>query len=300
MNSVTNKINFIKQIIASKNISLIHKTIKPIFDFDTEGLPNEVNNQILYCAQQELKKLSADLAQELMFKRFYQDSEIRYAKYIASNMIQIKDASYLMGTDSNSAERYLGEEPQHTIQLTEFAIGKTVITQEIYQHMNPILDIGNAIDTEPNMPVVNVSWYDAVMFAAWVDCRLPTEAEWEYACKGGTMNHWCCTTENELESYAWYSHNSDGYVHAVATLKPNHFGLYDMHGNVWEWCLDSYTEDYYSNSPKLNPVNNQEKLNKVCRGGSMHAFAEMCRSSFRYNESPDFKATDIGFRLVKS
>lgn len=292
---ITNKINYIKEIISSNNLGLIHKNIGTIFGFDDNGLPNEANGQVLYCAQQELRRISKDLEQELMFERFYRDSASRYTKYAACNMIKINPTKFYMGT-LDSGKKYLGEEPQHSVQLNSFEIGKTVVTEEIYHYY----DQSYCMSGEPNMPVVNISWYDAAMFAVWVNCRLLTEAEWEYACRGNTLTDWCCEAERELELYAWYSNSSDGYVHQVGLLKPNKFGLHDMHGNVWEWCMDGYENDYYSKSPKLNPINNKEKLNKVCRGGSMHAFSEMCRSAFRHNEPPDYKATDVGFRLAKA
>ena len=83
-------------------------------------------------------------------------------------------------------------------------------------------------------------------------------------------------------------------------LKPNQFGLYDMHGNIWEWCFDSYSEDYYSESPCENPVNQNNEPNKVTRGGGYHGFSEMCRGAFRHNEPPNYYAYDIGCRLAKT
>ncbi|EKE01005.1 MAG: hypothetical protein ACD_21C00246G0008 [uncultured bacterium] len=288
-------INNIKQIISSGDVNLIRRRLGMVFDFDCNGFPNETDGQVLYYAQHELRKISKDLELELMFNRFYKDSASRYEKYTASNMVGIGSAEFLMGIDGKS-KKYLGEEPQHIVRLSSFEVGKTVVTRELYH----LYDSSYCVGDEPNMPATDISWFDAVMFAAWIDCRLLTEAEWEYACRGGSSTDWCCETENELKHYAWYSNSSNGYVRPVGLLKPNQFGLYDMHGNVWEWCLDGYEERYYDKSPEHNPVNNKDRLDKVCRGGSMHAFAEMCRSSFRHSEPPDFKAGDIGFRLART
>ena len=150
------------------------------------------------------------------------------------------------------------------------------------------------------MPARNVSWYDAVMFCKWINCRLLTEAEWEYASKGDSNGLWCCEKEEDISQYGWFSESSDGYVHPIGLLKPNSNGLYDIHGNVWEWCQDSYDEHYYEKTGSKNPVNDTDDLEKVCRGGSIHAFSEMCRCAFRDYEPANFKAYDIGFRVARN
>jgi formylglycine-generating enzyme required for sulfatase activity len=146
---------------------------------------------------------------------------------------------------------------------------------------------------------VNISWYDAMLFCTWFNCRLLTEAEWEYVCTKNENSFWCCS-ENELNKYAWYSENSSGEIHNVAELLPNKYGLYDMHGNIWEWVFDCYDEKYYTKSIKNNPRCSFDIPFRSCRGGSIHAFSEMCRTSFRYYEPADYSAPDLGFRIAKS
>ena len=110
-------------------------------------------------------------------------------------------------------------------------------------------------------PVVNVSWNDALAFCRWLSkkegkiCRLPTEAEWEYACRAGSTTRYCFGDDaSDLGEYAWYGANSDRKTHPVGTKKPNAWGLYDMHGNAWEWCADGYDAEYYEKSPTDDPT----------------------------------------------
>ncbi len=201
-----------------------------------------------------------------------------------------------MGSDSDARMKYCGEEPKHEVELSSFLVSETVISSKIYKQYDPNTEIVE----NGNMPASNLSWYDAVMFSKWVNCRLLTESEWEYASRGDSKGDWCCEQEEDLSKYAWYSENSNGYIHEIGILEPNSYGLFDMHGNVWEWCEDSYEVDYYARSPILSPLNNNNTLKKVCRGGSIHAFSEMCRCAFRNYESIDFCATDVGMRLAKN
>jgi formylglycine-generating enzyme required for sulfatase activity len=141
-------------------------------------------------------------------------------------------------------------------------------------------------------PVINVSWNDAVAYCEWISkktgqkYKLPTEAEWEYACKKDTTSKWSFgDDEKELEKYAWYSKNSGNKTHPVGELEPNPWGLYDMHGNVWEWCEDWYDSD---------------KKYKVLRGGSWFNSANRARSSYRPWDDPTVSVDSAGFRLLRT
>lgn len=288
-------IDFIKSIVSIGSTDYIYNNLKDIFAFNQRNEPNVVDGEILYWAWKVLQRTSKEMEQELMYQRFYKNSKERYDEFLKEKMMKIKGGSFLMGSASDAKLKYCGEEPLHKVTLNTFYVSNIVIPQELYIKYNPFYEMSNG----ENFPITKVSWYDAVMFSKWIDCRLLTEAEWEYASRGTSEGMWCCEKEEDLKDYAWYSESSDGYVHQMALLKPNSNGLYDIHGNVWEWCQDSYEEEYYSHSVLENPVNESDIELKVCRGGSIHGFSEMCRCSFRDYEPASFKANDIGFRVAR-
>lgn len=250
------------------------------------------DNEVIYYAMQSSKTISEDLENYLFYDSIHRGAEDRYLEFLNSYMVQVDGQIFDMGTASDSDMHYCGEQPRHSVHINTFKISKTVITNEIYSRF-----IHNTCETE-NFPVVNINWFDAYVFSKWINCSLPTEAEWELASGKQEKGHWCCK-ESELCHYAWYSENSEGLVHEVARKHPNKWGVYDMHGNIWEWVLDDYDEEYYKYSDMENPCCLKLGQYKSCRGGSIHAFSEMCRSEFRYYEPPNFKAGDLGFRVVK-
>ena len=169
--------------------------------------------------------------------------------------------------------------------------------------------------SEDKHPVIHVSYNDAVAYCAWLnrthpvagmEYRLPTEAEWEYAARGGEADikandyEYAGCNEADLGNYAWYYENRNGVnnTHTVATRKPNTLGLYDMSGNVWEWCSDWYDENYYNNSPKQDPENRTAGSYRVYRGGSWINHAAYCRSALRYFITPTYRGIGLGFRLA--
>lgn len=291
------KVDFFKGLSLSKDLDYIYSNVKDIFEYNVDGTPKVVDGEILYWAYKALEHTTKEMENELMYKRFYHNSHERYEEYVQKDMIKIEKGAFLMGTASDAKIKYCGEEPQHKVTLDTYCVSNTLVSEDLYSKYNPFYE---KQDTTNDMPANNVSWYDAVMFSKWIDCRLLTEAEWEYASKSNSTNLWCCEKEEDLKKYGWYSENSDGYIHPLKKLLPNSNGLYDLHGNVWEWCQDSYEEEYYSKSPSNNPVNTKDILDKVCKGGSIHAFSEMCRCSFRDYEPANFKAIDIGFRLARN
>ena len=131
-----------------------------------------------------------------------------------------------------------------------------------------------------------------------VTYRLPTEAEWEYACRAGSSCAWCFgDDESQLEEYAWYSENSGGNTHAVGQKKSNAWGFHDMHGNVWEWCSDWYSEDFFGNSPLEDPKGPERATDRVIRGGAWGDGARGCRSAYRYRVEPGYRCELLGFRV---
>jgi formylglycine-generating enzyme required for sulfatase activity len=157
-------------------------------------------------------------------------------------------------------------------------------------------------------PVINVSWEDATAYAQWLSertgqqYRLPTEAEWEYAARAGSKSAYSFGDDpSRLGEYAWLSSNSGDKTHPVGKKKPNAWGLYDMHGNVWEWVEDEW-HDTYERAPADGSawVGNKSSVGRVMSGGSWYDSARYCRAAYRSSYSPDFRNGDLGFRLARS
>ena len=206
-----------------------------------------------------------------------------------------------MGSPDSDDDAYDNAHPQHRVKIAKpFYLGVTEVTQEQYERVmgeNP-----SEFKDEPQCPVERVSWEDAEKFCERLSekegktYRLPTEAEWEYACRAGSTTKWCFgDSESQLGDYAWYDDNSDSTTHPVGQKKPNGWGLYDMHGNVYEWCGDWYDE--YSDSPSTDPTGPSSGSFRVLRGGSWIDTAGDCRSAGRYRDSPGNGNDLLGFRV---
>ncbi len=206
----------------------------------------------------------------------------------------------------------------HKVRITKpFYLGVTEVTQEQYEKVmgeNPSwfsktgigANGGEGFDTS-NFPVENVSWEDAVEFCKklsakeGVTYRLPTEAEWEYACRAGSTTRYCFGNgESKLGDYAWFQDNSNSRTHPVGTKKPNAGGVHDMHGNVSEWCQDWFKADYYAESPTEDGPEPSTGLYRVIRGGSWYISARRCQSSARYMHVPSDRYDDLGFRVART
>jgi formylglycine-generating enzyme required for sulfatase activity len=199
----------------------------------------------------------------------------------------------------------MGDVNQHEVVISKpFYVQTAEVTQGQWQRImgdNPSIfrDCGS------DCPVENISWSDALQFIRKLNqmekthkYRLPTEAEWEYACRAGsTAKYSFGGNEAELGDYAWYDINSARRTHPVAKKKPNAWGLYDMYGNVWEWCQDGY--DDYPSGKVTDPKGLPAGQHRVLRGGSWLNNAGILRSSFRGQEYPVVRSHDIGFRLVR-
>ncbi|MHB2148652.1 SUMF1/EgtB/PvdO family nonheme iron enzyme [Calditrichota bacterium LG25] len=235
-------------------------------------------------------------------------------------MVYVPGGTFTMGDtwgDGDSDER-----PTHSVTVNSFYMGKYEVTQAQYQEImgnNPSYFQGD------NRPVEQVIWYDAVEFCnklsereglepcytingTDVTCdftkngyRLPTEAEWEYAAKGGANgNDTKYSGSDNVDDVAWYAGNSGGHTHEVGTKQPNELGLYDMSGNVWEWCWDWYASDYYSNSPQDNPKGPDSGTYRVLRGGSWNGIAIYVRVALRSYNYPNGTNNGIGFRILRT
>jgi formylglycine-generating enzyme required for sulfatase activity len=250
---------------------------------------------------------------------------------ITTEFALIPAGTFLMGSPENENGRS-DDETQHQVTLTrDFYMQTTPVTQrqwKIIMEKNP--SCFNDGDSSHDNPVENVSWYDCQEFIDKLNqqsknqYRLPTEAEWEYACRAGSTTAFSfgeyLNDENQINamSFLEYFNNSNEKTTPVKTYQPNAFGLYDMHGNVWEWCLDHYNENAYKKKQPDNPVCVNNKLfdiyqiavyynpiykssspDRVIRGGGWDNLADRCRSALRFFSSPAIRDGDLGFRLLR-
>jgi len=205
---------------------------------------------------------------------------------------------FMMGSEKGDDS----EKPVHRVRITEpFYMGKYQVTQEEYEKVTG--DKPSNFEGK-RTPVEWVSWDHCVKFCEALsskegpEVRLPTEAQWEYACRAGTTTEWCFgDDESGLAKYAWYDKNSESKTHPVGKLQPNAWGLYDVHGNVWEWCADWYDKDYYGNSPSEDPPGPVPDSFRVLRGGSWYYDALNCRSARRFNDVPAGIINSVGVRV---
>jgi formylglycine-generating enzyme required for sulfatase activity len=199
------------------------------------------------------------------------------------------------------------EVPQHTVTVPEFYMGRYPVTNEEYgrylsENSGAVVpeQWGNRGYNHPRQPVVYVSWDDAQQYARWAGLRLPSEAQWEYACRAGTQTRFYSgNAEADLSRVGWYSDNSNGKHHPVGEKHPNNFGLYDMHGNVDEWVEDDWHNDY-EGAPNDGSAWFDEPRGayRVIRGGGFGSPAGICRSASRTWYEPGARRDNLGFRLV--
>ncbi|OQX76032.1 MAG: hypothetical protein B6D54_04730 [Epsilonproteobacteria bacterium 4484_65] len=212
-----------------------------------------------------------------------------------------------MGSDDGEDN----EKPVHEVVFNyDFEIAKYPVTFEEYDLFCE--DTGKRKPDDKGWgrgkrPVINVSWRDAKEYCKWLsektgeNYRLPTEAEWEYSCRAGTITKWSFGDDaKELEKYAWYSKNSEGKTHPVGEKLPNPWGLYDMHGNVWEWCEDDWVDNYEKTPRDGRAYVNEKSGGKVLRSGSWNVIAVSTRSAFRYRVIPVIHISNGGFRLLRT
>jgi formylglycine-generating enzyme required for sulfatase activity len=250
-------------------------------------------------------------------------------------MVFVEGGTFTMGCTSEQSDCEDDEKPTHRVTVSSFQMGKYEVTVRAFSafidatgyRTDADKDGGSYFwtgtkwekrsginwqydaagvrrkESEYNHPVIHVSWNDAKAYCAWLNeqtgknYRLPTEAEWEYAARGGTKSKgYKYAGSNDINSVAWYWENSNKRTHAVGGKKENELGIYDMSGNVWEWCEDWYGD--YSSSSQTNPKGSSSGSNRVHRGGSWFNLARYCRVSDRSDSNPDIRGSNYGFRLV--
>jgi len=210
------------------------------------------------------------------------------------DMVEIPAGSFIMGSERG----WHDERPARRVRISSFYIGRTEVTQGLWRKImayNPSINqLGD------DYPVDSVSWEDIKEFMARLNSRtgrnyrLPTEAEWEYACRAGSTED----RYGNLDAVAWYGGNSGGSPHPVGRKAANAFGLHDMLGNVWEWCADWYEEDYYIRAPDKDPAGPKIGFRRVNRGGSWYFDSSDIRASLRRNDYPELRHPRLGFRLA--
>ncbi len=217
--------------------------------------------------------------------------------------INIRSGSFLMGSPEDESGRDSVENPQHQVAVQSFNIMTTEVTQA---HWKSVMGSNPSYFTGDNLPAENISWNDCQQFIIKLNqmdpgkmYRLPTEAEWEYACRAGTSTRFFSGDRDlDLKKVGWFGENSNSRTHPVGTKEPDVWGLHDMHGNVWEWC-----EDWFYHSYKGAPTDGTAwvtgySTNRILRGGSWGDHSDDCRSANRDSAGPDDSSSNIGFRLV--
>jgi formylglycine-generating enzyme required for sulfatase activity len=233
-------------------------------------------------------------------------ADVLHKSFAGIAFVKIEAGCFLMGRDTELKESSPIELPQHKVCIEKpFYLGETEVTQKQWETV-----MGSNPSKYKGLykPVEKVSWEDAQEFIKRLNAqeggtffRLPTEAEWEYAVRAGSSTLYSFANDaKNLAQYAWFGNEGyHGSSEEVGTKKPNQWGLYDMHGNVWEWVQDWYDPDYYHNSPEKDPKGPDSGQYRVYRGGSWVGKAVNLRSALRYSGLPVSRTSDIGFRLLR-
>ncbi|GAA5314851.1 MAG: SUMF1/EgtB/PvdO family nonheme iron enzyme [Candidatus Pelagadaptatus aseana] len=244
----------------------------------------------------------AETAKQTAEATVFSDAQI---KQLMQQMVRVESGTFTMGSDEEQA--HAREKPAHQVTLDSFYIGKTEVTQQLFERV-----MGWNVSYHPcaECPVNNISWMNIHAFlnklnqATGKNFRLPTEAEWAFAAKGGNQSRgYAYSGSDNIDEVAWYAGNADRKSHPVGLKKPNELGLYDMMGNLWEFCLDDMNQRLYSNQPRVNPMFDagkpvKAKAMKVTRGGGYEFDAEESKIYRRDGATSNVRMPDIGFRLA--
>ncbi len=230
---------------------------------------------------------------------------------ISFDLILVKGGTFIMGSTEEDKNAFKQEMPAHEVQVSDFYIGEYPVTQAVWQAFtgeNPSHFNGD------DRPVESVSWQDAREFIQKLNehiktgrpgwrYRLPTEAEWEYAARGGGQSEgYLYAGSDKLREVGWYTENSEGETKGVGIKYPNELGLYDMSGNVYEWCADWFEEAYYKKCKDeglvVNPEGPKQGALRVLRGGGWNSYPQGCRVAYRDTYGPASRYDGVGFRLA--
>ncbi len=271
------------------------------------SIKNYINTVRYYLKKEKIKE-KRDEIEELSILATSENPkniEVFTSPSTGMEFVLIPAGEFDMGSPSEEKDRSDYESPAHKVTIkNSFYLGKSSVTQKQWKKVmgnNPSHFKGEA------RPVEMVSWEDVQEFVAKLNekegtdkYRLPSEAEWEYACRAGTQTSFSFgDDESKLNEYAWYAENSGSKTHSISQKKPNSWGLYDVHGNVWEWVQDEWHEDY-NGAPSDGTVwEDGDSSDRVSRGGSWYCNTEFCRSAGRFRREPESRFGNLGFRLLR-
>ncbi|MBQ8226949.1 MAG: SUMF1/EgtB/PvdO family nonheme iron enzyme [Bacteroidaceae bacterium] len=263
---------------------------------------DKCNLRLAEIAQRE-REAAEQRAREEAARREREENEKKrqILNRLVANMVYVEGGTFTMGaTKEQKRKARYNEKPAHQVTLSSFYIGKYEVTQAEWE---AVMDSNPSHFKGANLPVENVSWYDCLEFIRKLNVltgkqfRLPTEAEWEYAARGGKHSYGeKYAVGGDVDNVAWYSGNSGDKTHPVGQKRGNELGLYDMSGNVWEWCQDWLGS--YSSSHQTNPTGPATGGERVLRGGSWFFGARWCRLSCRDGSYPGYRNDDNGLRLA--
>lgn len=306
--------------LSSELISTDTQKSERMYDVDLKSDVNEIPSacaELLSGLIRERISASSVQSQSRSNERQYNEQPVRSQRpqdYTETafglnlNMVYVEGGTFTMGATAEQDDAYDDEKPAHNVHLDGFYISKLEITQaqwkavmgtDIYNKAN-----GNSLfGVGSNYPMYYITWHDAVAFCRELSVQtgktylLPTEAQWEYAARGGNKSRGNKYSGSyAIDAVAWYDGNSSGTTHPVGQLRANELGLYDMSGNVWEWCRDWYGS--YAGTPQTNPTGAYSGDYKVVRGGSWSYNPRNVRVSSRNNGAPTNSGSIVGFRVV--
>ncbi|MBN2279355.1 MAG: SUMF1/EgtB/PvdO family nonheme iron enzyme [Candidatus Marinimicrobia bacterium] len=272
----------------------------PIGEYQVSSSASGYDNQSKTITISENKTTNIDIKME---KRSVASSNLGGQRDLGglnsgNNMILVRGGTFQMGSNNGDSD----EKPVHSVTVNDFYISKYEVTFAEYDKFCEATNREKPSDEgwgRGNRPVINVTWDDAVAYCKWAGGRLPTEAEWEYAARGGNQSRgYTYSGNNDIDKVAWYTSNSGNKTHPVGEKQANELGIYDMTGNVWEWCSDWYGT--YPSSSQTNPDGAASGSSRVLRGGSWFNDQSGCRVANRGRNGPEDRSSGIGFRLAHS
>jgi len=312
-------------------------SIKYIINPKSKGIIEELKLQDVITKRINKEAEDAEIAISAPITSKYQKNKQESLNKLTGgiDLVYVRGGSFEMGSEKGESD----EKPMHTITLSNYFIGKYEVMVGQFRKFIAATGYKTSADinggsylwngsqwklqpginweydalgfkrpeTEENHPVIHVSWTDALEYTKWLSSvtgkafRLPTEAEWEFAARGGmSSNGYTFAGSNDINQVAWSLDNKSNQTFPVGKKQPNELGIYDMTGNVWEWCNDWYDADYYAKSPSTNPQGSKSGLFKVIRGGSWGGLSNFNRVTFRYRYFPGNRGKFNGFRIAAS